>query len=122
MENTQTPWKPPVMSTEAALDMMMKILPDVALIMNDTEADEMIAQLRSEEAGNVETGDAMRCLLPMFAGKYRENLYNIVAAFAGCTVDEIREQDISKTMLTMMYGLKVTGHFFTCCLRMVRSM
>lgn len=122
MDNVQPGGNAPVMSTENALDMMIKILPDVAIIMNDKEAEEMLAALRSKDAGNVETGDAMQSLIPLFAGKYRANLYNIVATFAGCSVDEIKQQDISKTMLSMMYGLRVTGSFFGCCLRMVRSM
>ena len=112
----------PLMPTGKALDMMIAILPDVAVIMNDTEAEPMITMLRGKQAGNVETGDAMKVLVPLFAGKYRQQLYRILAACSGCAVEEIDKQDITTSMLAMVNSLKALTGFFGCCLRMVRSM
>ena len=111
-----------IMTTDNALDMMMKILPDVAIIMNDTEAEKMISRLRRENAKDVEAGDAMQALVPLFASKYRKELYNIVAAFAGTTAENVAAQDIKMTISALTSGLTVTTGFFGCCLHMVRNM
>ena len=120
-EQTKAPVAP-IMPTGKALDMMISILPDVAVIMNDNEAEPMLTMLRGDQAGNVEAGDAMKVLVPLFAGKYRQQLYRILAACSGCAVEDIDQQDITKSMLAMMNALKVLTGFFGCCLRMVRSM
>lgn len=123
MDNAQTNTPvAPIMPTGKAMDMMMEILPDMSIIMNDKEAEPMIAALRSDQAGELEAGDAMKVLVPLFAGKYRQQLYRILAACNGCAVEEIDQQDITKTMLTMLNSTKVLTGFFGCCLRMVRSM
>lgn len=110
------------MQTDMALDAMMRALPDVAAIMNDKDADTIFAKYRGAGWLDQETGDAMMELVPLFVGKYRQNLYNIVAAFQGCTTEEIPEQDVNKTINALVQGLKTTTGFFTCCLHMARNM
>lgn len=108
--------------TDKAFEIMMKILPDVAAIMNDGEADDIIKRVRGDGVKNVETGDAMNALVPLFASKYKHQLYNIVAAFEGCNAEEVGKQDITKTITTLATGLRVMSGFFGCCLHMARNM
>ena len=109
------------MQTDKALDVMMEILPDVAAIMNDTEAEDIIAKVKTKDK-ELEAGDAMQQLIPLFAKKYRPELYRIVAAMQGETVEEVREQNITKTVMELSNGLRVYAGFFACCLHMARNM
>lgn len=109
------------MQTDKALDAMMDILPDMAAIMNDSEADEIIKRVKAQDA-TLEAGDAMTALVPMFARKYKAELFRIVAAFQGVTVEDVAKQDITKTLAVLAHGLRVYAGFFGCCLHMARSM
>lgn len=109
------------MQTDKALDIMMEILPDVAAIMNDTEAEEIIAKVKAKDK-ELEAGDAMQQLIPLFARKYRAELYRIVAAMQGVTVENVMEQTIAKTTAALSSGLRVYSSFFACCLHMARNM
>lgn len=109
------------MQTDKALDVMMAILPDIAVIMNDTEADEIIAKVKKRDA-ELEAGDAMQQIIPLFARKYRAELFRIVAAFQGVDEETVRKQEITKTVLALSNGLRVYTGFFACCLHMAQSM
>ncbi len=109
------------MQTDKALDVMMQILPDVAVIMNDSDADSIIAKVKNRDA-ELEAGDAMQQLIPLFARKYKAELFRIVAAFQGITAEEVAKQDIAKTLLYLTSGLKLYSGFFACCLHMVQNM
>lgn len=109
------------MQTDKALDVMIAILPDIAVIMNDTEADEIISKVKNRDA-DLETGDAMQQLIPLFSRKYRSELYRIVAAMQGTDEETVRKQEITKTVLTLSNGLRVYTGFFACCLHMAQSM
>lgn len=109
------------MQTEKALDVMMGILPDVAAIMNDTEAEDIIAKVKAKDQ-ELEAGDAMQQLVPLFARKYRAELYRIVAAMQGVTVEEVKNQNITQTVMSLSSGLRVYSGFFACCLHMARNM
>lgn len=109
------------MQTDKALDVMMGILPDVAAIMNDTEAEDIIAKVKAKDQ-ELEAGDAMQQLVPLFAKKYRDELYRIVAAMQGVTVEEVKKQNISQTVMSLSNGLRVYSGFFACCLHMARNM
>lgn len=110
------------MDTDAALDAMMKILPDVARILNDAEAGEIIGKLKGESIKDVESGDAFRSIIPLFAGKYKAEFLRIVAVCQGCTVDEVRKQNLTKTTSVFAASLRMLISFFGCCLHMARSM
>lgn len=109
------------MQTDKALDVMMSILPDVAAIMNDTEAEDIIAKVKAKDQ-ELEAGDAMQQLIPLFARKYRAELYRIVAAMQGVDVETVSQQEITKTLIALSNGLKVYANFFACCLHMARNM
>lgn len=109
------------MQTDKALGVMMTILPDIAAIMNDTEADEIISKIKNRD-GDLETGDAMQQLIPLFARKYREELFRIVAAFQGTDEETVRKQEITKTVVALSNGLQVYTGFFACCLHMAQNM
>ncbi len=110
------------MSTYEGLDAMMTILPDVARILNDPEAEEVSKKFKGDNAKDVEAGDAFHALLPLFARKYRPELYRIVAACQGCTVDEITSQPLTKTIAVLAASLRTMNGFFACCLHMARNM
>ena len=110
------------MDTDAALDAMMEILPDVARILNDTDAEEIISKLKGESIKDVESGEAVRSIIPLFAGKYKTEFLRIVAVCQGCTVDEVRKQNLTKTTSVFAASLRMLISFFGCCLHMARSM
>ena len=110
------------MSTDKALDAMMAILPDVARILNDPEAEEVSKKFKGDAAKDVEAGDAFQALLPLFARKYRAELYRIVAACQDCTVDEATNQPMAKTIAVFAASLRTMNGFFVCCLHMARNM
>lgn len=110
------------METDKALDVMMKILPDVAVILNDSEAEELVKQTKGDGIKNVEAGDAFLKLIPLFAQKYKAQFIRIVAACQGCTEAEAEKQSITKTVAVFAASLRVLNGFFTCCLHMVRNM
>lgn len=118
--------KPPVglenMETDKALDVMMKILPDVAAILNDPEADEVLKKVRGEESKTLEAGDAFAVLVPLFAKQYKPQLFRIVAACQDTTVADVKKQPISKTIGMLANSLRVMTGFFGCCLHMARNM
>lgn len=109
------------MQTDKALETMMAVLPDVAAIMNDPDADGIIARVKAGDS-ELEAGDAMSALIPLFARKYKQNLYNLVAAFQGITAEEVGKQEITRTIAVLAAGLKVYSGFFACCLHAVRNM
>lgn len=110
------------MSTDKALDAMMTILPDVARILNDPEAEEVSKKFKGDAAKDVEAGDAFHALIPLFAKKYRPELYRIVAACQDCTVDDVVNQPLTKTIAVFAASLHTMNGFFVCCLHMARNM
>lgn len=102
------------MKTDFAFDVMEKILPDVAELMNDDEV-----KLPKEEGAKV--GDMMTKMLPVFITKHRTALYNIVGAISGKTSEDVAAQDWSETLKIFMDGFTEGMFvFFICCLRLAR--
>lgn len=110
------------LNTDKALDVMMEILPDVARILNDPEAEEVSKKFKGDAIKDVEAGDAFHALLPLFARKYKAELLRIVAACQDCTVDEVRKQPLTKTIMVFSASLRTLNGFFICCLHMARNM
>lgn len=109
------------MQTDKALEVMLAITPDVARIMNDPDADGVIARVKAKDP-TLEAGDAVQALVPLFARKYRAELYRIVAAFQGVPEEQIGSQDIATTVMHLASGLRVYAGFFGCCLHMALNM
>lgn len=110
------------MPMEIGLDVMMEILPDVALILNDPEADKLAKETKGEKIKDLDAGDAFNSLIPLFARKYKPQFLRIVAACQGCSVDDIRAQTLRKTITVFASSLRVMTDFFGCCLHMARNM
>ena len=111
-----------MMNTEKGFDLMADVLPYIAEILNDPDCDDAVADLR-EKGPNAESGDLISKLLPIFITKHRSALYSIAAAFAGKTVEAVREQPLAVTVADLNGGC--TGEmmaFFVWCLRMSRAM
>lgn len=128
MTDMQTNEKKPMydglgsMPMEIGLDVMMEILPDVALILNDPEADKLAKETKGEKIKDLDAGDAFNALIPLFARKYKPQFLRIVAACQGCSVDDIRAQTLRKTITVFASSLRVMTDFFGCCLHMARNM
>lgn len=109
------------MTTEKALDQMLKIAPHLASILDDTDASEIISAVR-ETKGSKPAGETMAKIIPLFAGKHRENLYAIVAALNDLPVEEVMEQPINKTIKTLQTMIiHESIMFFMTCMQMIRS-
>lgn len=111
-----------MMDTDKALDVMMEILPDVAIIMNDKDAEDVLKQVKGKDAGNMDAGDAFNALIPLFAKKYKPQFLRIVAACQGCSADDVKKQNFTQTVSVFAASLRAMNGFFTCCLHMVRNM
>lgn len=109
------------MTTDQALDKMVQITPWLGMIFDDADASDIVKTVRDEKA-QTPAGTVMAQLIPLFAGKHREAMYNIVALTSGVPVDEVKNQPIIKT-LNSLHGALIdeTMMFFMACLRMVKN-
>lgn len=107
------------MKTEQAFDLMEKLLPHVAAVMNDAETHATVEDLRADK--NIKGGDAMARLLPLMLGKHRQEMYEIAAIVMGKTAEEVVSMPIDKTLKALNEGF--TDHMlllFGACMRIVR--
>ena len=108
------------MNTELGFDLMEKLLPDVAAILSDEKVKKIKAELRKD--GSIAIGEGMQAVLPLFLGKYRENMLRMAAVIGGKTEEEIRAQPLSATLELIHQGMTDEMlAFFASCLRMVMS-
>lgn len=109
------------MQTDVAFDMMEKLLPHLSAVINDADVGETMKEIRKKQGGQ-QSGDMMAALLPLFIGKHREAMFNIVAVLEGKTVDEVRCQEFSQTIAAMRRNfVDDMLVFFHYCLRMARA-
>lgn len=109
------------MTTEKAFDQMLKIAPHIAAILDDADAADIISEVR-ETKGNKPAGETMKAIIPLFAGKHREDLYAIVAHLSDMQVEDVREQPIAKTIKSLQTMLlQESIIFFMTCMQMIRS-
>lgn len=112
------------MNTEIGFDMMDKLLPYVAAVLEDDKVGEYKAALRQEkgDTGGIDVAAAMRSLLPLFLGPQRENMLHIAAIIAGKTVEEIKAQPLTDTVKLLHDGIMGDMMvFFASCLRMAMN-
>lgn len=108
------------MTTELAFESMEKLLPHLSAVINDADVQGIMEGLKTEEGKNQPVGDLMMTLLPLFVGKHRDSMFEIVAALKGCTVEDVKQMDFAETVAVMRNNfLGDMLHFFICCLRMV---
>lgn len=93
------------LTTENAMDVFCEITEYVERIMNDSElVDELKKELGiTEETTNVEKTaivlSKIKTIAPILLKKRRDDVLGIVAAVNSMTVDEIKKQNIVKTLL-----------------------
>lgn len=109
------------MTTEKALDQMAKIAPHLAAILDDSEAADIVSAVRATK-GDMPAGETMAKVIPLFAGKHRDDLYAIVSVINDIPVDEVKSQPISKTMNSLQtILLQESILFFMTCMQMIRN-
>ena len=110
------------MTTEQALDKMAAMAPYIGEIFDDKDASEVLKAVR-EEKGETQVGKTVAKLLPLFAGKHRDALMNIVAISSDMAVEEVRAQPILDTIGAMQHAMiDEAMMFFVSCLRMVKNL
>lgn len=93
------------LTTENAMDVFCEITEYVERIMNDSElVDELKKELGiTEETTNVEKTaivlSKIKTIAPILLKKRRDDVLGIVAAVNSMTVDEIKKQNIVKTLV-----------------------
>lgn len=87
-------------STGVGLDMMMEMLPYVESIVMDPDFDKMKKRIKGEK--DVTLAELMADSFPMIAQKKRKEMYGIVSAVTGKTIDEIDKQPIRETLTIFM--------------------
>lgn len=108
------------MPTELAFDAMEKIIPHLSAVLNDAEIKGHTEYLKTDEGKEQKAGDLMMVLLPLFVGKHREAMFNIVAIFKGMSVEEVKKMDFRETLEAMKNNfLGEMMLFFIYCLNMV---
>lgn len=109
------------MTTDKALDQMAKIAPHLAAILDDSEAADIVSAVR-ETKGDMPAGDTMAKVIPLFAGKHREDLYAIVSALNDKPVEEVKNQPFANTLNTLQtILLQESILFFMTCMQMIRN-
>lgn len=109
------------MTTEQALDKMELLLPHYTALFNDPDAAAIIKTVR-EENGESLVGVTLHKLLPIFTGKHRETLYQIISIVHEKPVEEVKAQPIMDTISDLRNALvNETLLFFMTCMRMVKN-
>ena len=108
-------------STGIALDAMLEMLPYVESIITDPDFSEMKKRIKREDG--VTFAELIGDSFPMFAKKRRNEMYGIVAAVTGKTIDEIDKQPIHETLAVFsdVMGSDVLS-FFIYSARLVAKM
>lgn len=110
------------MRTDTGFDLMERLLPHMAVILDDADAKEAITELRKHFA-TMPAGSMMASLLPYFIGRHRDRMYEIVAALCDCTVEEAKAMPFHDAVKALNEGFtEDMCLFFTSCLRMARCM
>lgn len=109
------------MKLDAGFDVMEKILPDVASILQDDEVKAAKAAVKSN-GDHVDIGGNIAPIMRLFLGKHRAAMIRIVGTICGKTADEVREMDVGEFLATAQSCINedMVG-FFGCCLRMVMT-
>ena len=104
------------MKTELAFDVMSRILPDVAEIVNDPK----LSQAKSAAQRDGKTfKQAMTDMLPLFLQDHREAVLRIFAAVQGKSLDDVKAQPFKETTITTVASaMEDVMLFFGFCMRM----
>ena len=110
------------LTTDKALDVLCEITPYIANIATDEELMAVIGKAVKSDgmtrAGVLLLGaEKLTKLIPVLLKTHRDDVYGVVAAVNGKTVDEIREQNIIKTTAQIVEVIKDKDllDFFKSC-------
>lgn len=110
------------LTTDRALDVLCEITPYIANIATDEELMAIIGKsVKREEmtrAGVLLLGaEKLTKMVPVLLKTHRDDVYGVVAAVNGKTVDEIREQNFIKTSAQIVEVIKDKDllDFFKSC-------
>ena len=109
------------MRADMAFETMERLLPHLSAIINDEEGVKLMRSIR--EKGNAPAGNVMQDMLPMFLGPHKEDMFGIVAALKGCTIDEAKAMELKE--LNAVLRENFVGDmvlFFGNCLTLARCM
>lgn len=115
-KNAMEPAKP-VLNTADGFDMMQRMVPIAARIIEDADAKEVRNMITEKHSG----ADIARALCPLMLAKHRAEVLELVAAMQGKTADEVAMQPIDKTLETLSEGVKLYASFFPACVRLVAN-
>ena len=99
------------LTTDKALDVLYEITPYIANIATDDELMAVIGKAVKREgmtrAGVLLLGaEKLTKMVPVLLKTHRDDVYGVVAAVNGKTVDEIREQNFIKTTAQIVEVIK----------------
>ena len=99
------------LTTDKALDVLCEITPYIANIATDDELMAVIGKAVKREgmtrAGVLLLGaEKLTKMVPVLLKTHRDDVYGVVAAVNGKTVDEIREQNVIKTAAQIVEVIK----------------
>lgn len=99
------------LTTDKALDVLCEITPYIANIATDDELMAVIGKAVKREgmtrAGVLLLGaEKLTKMVPVLLKTHRDDVYGVVAAVNGKTVDEIREQNFMKTTAQIVEVIK----------------
>lgn len=92
------------LSTDNALDVFCEIIPYIERVMND---EELVSELKKEVDINEDTTTAekfaiiltkMNVVAPIVLKKRRDDVLGIIASVNGVSVEEVKKQNILKTL------------------------
>lgn len=90
------------MKTDIALDKLVALAPIISdlrpKLQNDEEFKSFLLSYKGDNEKKPDNLDFLLKILPILLGKYRDEVYKILAIIEGDSVDEIKERPLSFTL------------------------
>ena len=105
------------MNTTDGFEMMKKLVPATAKILENVEISNAKAILKGKDSG----AEIAAKITPILIRDHLDDVVQLVAVLQGSTVEEVKSQPIGETVETLSEGVKLFSSFFTASLHLVAS-
>lgn len=106
------------MKTQDAFEAMVKMLPHVTAILEDSD---IVAEKEKIKNKTASGGQSFGAILPLVLGRHADDIFCIVAAASGMAEKDIREMPLAEMKVLFDEVWKDILDFFPLCLRLVMS-
>ena len=109
------------MKGDAAFDAMVRMVPYVSAILEDEKVQQARDGLRGKK--DLRAGEVMQAVMPLMLRDHRDDLYGIMGAVTGQTVEELRAMDFAALapMLRDTFCEELFDFFPSCMALVLRA-